>query len=154
MSTTADKRYDVLVVGGGPAGLAAATTAAGLGLDVGLVDERPTFGGQIYAFNVRRVVPTIKKLQSWEKKSPDDNARALLQMLRSNAKGLGTTGDVPKDTWVLTGFNEVNDFTLEQIRDHQHLDLALFRPAASYSHQWRTPVGSCVMRRRPSASWK
>jgi NADPH-dependent 2,4-dienoyl-CoA reductase/sulfur reductase-like enzyme len=48
MSTTIDKRYDVLVVGGGPAGLAAATTAAGLGLEVGLVDERPTLGGQIY----------------------------------------------------------------------------------------------------------
>ena len=48
MSTATDKRYDLLVVGGGPAGLAAATTAAGLGLDVGLVDERPTLGGQIY----------------------------------------------------------------------------------------------------------
>ena len=48
MSTATDKRYDLLVVGGGPAGLAAAATAAGLDLDVGLVDERPTFGGQIY----------------------------------------------------------------------------------------------------------
>ena len=48
MSIAIDKRYDLLVVGGGPAGLAAATTAARLGLDVGLVDERPTFGGQIY----------------------------------------------------------------------------------------------------------
>ena len=48
MSTATDKRYDLLVVGGGPAGLAAAATAAGLGLDVGLVDERPTLGGQIY----------------------------------------------------------------------------------------------------------
>ena len=48
MSTAVDTRYDVLVVGGGPAGLAAATTAARLGLHVGLVDERPTLGGQIY----------------------------------------------------------------------------------------------------------
>ena len=48
MSTATEKRYDLLVVGGGPAGLAAASTAAGLGLDVALVDERPTFGGQIY----------------------------------------------------------------------------------------------------------
>ena len=38
----------LLVVGGGPAGLAAAAEAADAGLSVGLVDERPTFGGQIY----------------------------------------------------------------------------------------------------------
>ena len=48
MSSTVDTRYDVLVVGGGPAGLAGATTAARLGLAVGLVDERQTLGGQIY----------------------------------------------------------------------------------------------------------
>jgi NADPH-dependent 2,4-dienoyl-CoA reductase/sulfur reductase-like enzyme len=42
------ERYDLLVVGGGPAGLAAVAEAAAAGLDVGLVDERPTLGGQIY----------------------------------------------------------------------------------------------------------
>ncbi len=39
---------DVLVVGAGPAGLAAATEAASLGLAVVLVDENPAPGGQIY----------------------------------------------------------------------------------------------------------
>ena len=37
-----------MVVGGGPAGLAAATEAATSGLAVALVDERPTLGGQIF----------------------------------------------------------------------------------------------------------
>jgi NADPH-dependent 2,4-dienoyl-CoA reductase/sulfur reductase-like enzyme len=40
--------YDLLIVGGGPAGLAAAVEAAGLGLRTALVDERPTLGGQIF----------------------------------------------------------------------------------------------------------
>lgn len=40
--------YDVVVVGGGPAGLAAAAAAATAGLEVALVDERPTLGGQIF----------------------------------------------------------------------------------------------------------
>ncbi len=39
---------DVLVVGGGPAGMAAATTAAGLGLSTRLLDEQRAPGGQIY----------------------------------------------------------------------------------------------------------
>src|SRR6478752_3404205 len=40
--------YDVLIVGGGPAGMAAASTAADAGLDTVLIDERPTLGGQVY----------------------------------------------------------------------------------------------------------
>jgi D-hydroxyproline dehydrogenase subunit alpha len=39
---------DVLVVGGGPAGMAAAARAAAAGLSVTLVDERVTLGGQIF----------------------------------------------------------------------------------------------------------
>ena len=41
-------RCDLLVIGAGPAGLAAATRAAGLGLATVLVDEQPAAGGQIY----------------------------------------------------------------------------------------------------------
>ena len=43
-----DERYDLLVVGGGPAGLAATAEASGRGLAVALVDERPALGGQIF----------------------------------------------------------------------------------------------------------
>ncbi len=39
---------DVLVIGGGPAGLAAAAVAAEAGLDVLLIDERAKLGGQFY----------------------------------------------------------------------------------------------------------
>lgn len=40
--------FDLLVIGGGPAGLAAAVQARALGLTVALVDEQPEPGGQIY----------------------------------------------------------------------------------------------------------
>lgn len=42
------ERYDLVVVGAGPAGLSAAARAAELGIDVLLVDENPAPGGQIY----------------------------------------------------------------------------------------------------------
>ena len=41
-------RFDVLVVGAGPAGLAAAMSAAERGARVGLVDDNPAPGGQIW----------------------------------------------------------------------------------------------------------
>ncbi len=40
--------FDLLVVGAGPAGMAAAVTAADCGLTVTLLDEQPAAGGQIY----------------------------------------------------------------------------------------------------------
>lgn len=39
---------DFLVIGAGPAGMAAAATAAGLGVSTLLIDEQPAPGGQIY----------------------------------------------------------------------------------------------------------
>jgi D-hydroxyproline dehydrogenase subunit alpha len=42
------EQYDVLVIGGGPAGLAAGAVVANVGLSVAVVDERVTLGGQIY----------------------------------------------------------------------------------------------------------
>ena len=43
-----DSHYPLAIVGGGPAGLAAAVTAAEYGIAVALFDEQPTLGGQIY----------------------------------------------------------------------------------------------------------
>lgn len=42
------EQYDLAVVGAGPAGLAAATLGAGIGLDTVLFDEQTAPGGQIY----------------------------------------------------------------------------------------------------------
>ena len=50
------KTFDLVIIGGGPAGIAAASTAAEHGLEVAIIDERPTLGGQIY----KRVGPGFK----------------------------------------------------------------------------------------------
>ena len=43
-----NESYDIVVVGAGPAGMSAASTAARLGCRVLVVDENPDLGGQIY----------------------------------------------------------------------------------------------------------
>ena len=47
-ATTSSAVYDVLIVGAGPAGLAAAYRAASAGLRVAVVDDNPDAGGQIW----------------------------------------------------------------------------------------------------------
>jgi thioredoxin reductase len=48
MSATPGCRHDVMVLGAGPAGMAAAAEAAGCGLSVALLDEQALPGGQVY----------------------------------------------------------------------------------------------------------
>jgi D-hydroxyproline dehydrogenase subunit alpha len=48
MDRACHSRFDVLVVGGGPAGMAAAVRAAECGVRVGMVDDNVTCGGQIW----------------------------------------------------------------------------------------------------------
>jgi thioredoxin reductase len=42
------QEQDLIVIGAGPAGISAATTASSHGLRVTLIDEGPIAGGQIY----------------------------------------------------------------------------------------------------------
>jgi len=48
MTRKAQKRFDVLVIGGGPAGMAAAATTAECGLRTAVVDDNLNLGGQIW----------------------------------------------------------------------------------------------------------
>ncbi|MFZ0690484.1 MAG: FAD/NAD(P)-binding oxidoreductase [Acidobacteriaceae bacterium] len=54
--------FDILVVGAGPAGIAAAVTAAEAGQHVGLVDDNPAPGGQIW----RRGAPLPVTGRRWQ----------------------------------------------------------------------------------------
>ncbi|MFM7008140.1 MAG: NAD(P)/FAD-dependent oxidoreductase [Betaproteobacteria bacterium] len=53
--------HDLIVIGAGPAGMAAATMGATLGLQTVLLDEQPQSGGQIYR-NVATVHPAVARL--------------------------------------------------------------------------------------------
>ncbi|MGA7522712.1 MAG: FAD/NAD(P)-binding oxidoreductase [Acidobacteriaceae bacterium] len=70
------EHFDILVVGAGPAGLAAAVTAAECGQRVGLVDDNPAAGGQIWRsgaalpraarmWMARLEASSVVRLQGW-----------------------------------------------------------------------------------------
>jgi D-hydroxyproline dehydrogenase subunit alpha len=70
------ERFDILVVGAGPAGIAAAITAAAAGQGVALLDDNPAAGGQIWrsggslpaqarAWLARLEASSVVRLQGW-----------------------------------------------------------------------------------------
>ena len=48
MDSSSHRNFDVAVIGAGPAGIAAAVTAAESGASVALLDDNPAPGGQIW----------------------------------------------------------------------------------------------------------
>ena len=48
MDSVKHLRFDVAVVGAGPAGIAAALAAADSGMKIGLIDDNPAAGGQLW----------------------------------------------------------------------------------------------------------
>lgn len=63
MSEVTRHRFDVLVIGGGPAGMAAAARAAESDASVGIIDDNSELGGQIWRRESHRV--TDKKYGHW-----------------------------------------------------------------------------------------
>lgn len=55
------RHYDVLVVGAGPAGLAATRAAAAHGARVGIVDAQPRAGGQVWRHDLAHGVPGMAR---------------------------------------------------------------------------------------------
>ncbi|CAH0161607.1 NAD(P)/FAD-dependent oxidoreductase [Roseomonas sp. CECT 9278] len=53
------RRHDVIVIGAGPAGLAAAASAANRGLDVLVLDEQPGPGGQVHRAALSSPLPWL-----------------------------------------------------------------------------------------------
>ena len=67
--------FDVSVVGGGPAGLAAAVTVAEAGMKVALVDDNPKLGGQIW--RAGRNLSPPKDAASWLERLAKSGVRVM-----------------------------------------------------------------------------
>jgi D-hydroxyproline dehydrogenase subunit alpha len=111
------ERFDILVVGAGPAGVAAAVRASEAGRSVALLDDNPVAGGQIWrsgghlpqqarAWLLRLDATRIKRLQGWRVvDSPQPN---VLRAERSSVAGReGNCADFGYKTLILaTGARE------------------------------------------------
>ena len=62
MPEKTSKQFDVLVVGGGPAGLAAAAAAGDHGVKVGILDDNPELGGQIWRGEASKWTTKLRKV--------------------------------------------------------------------------------------------
>jgi D-hydroxyproline dehydrogenase subunit alpha len=107
--------YDLLVVGGGPAGLASARTASDHGLSVVVIDERPTLGGQIYKQFGRGFVPGDPRKLGRDYRA----GRALIDSAQSRGVTLMTDTSAVAirdlDVEVVTGAEHATTITAQKI---------------------------------------
>ncbi|TPM17128.1 NAD(P)/FAD-dependent oxidoreductase [Mesorhizobium sp. B2-3-5] len=83
MTDTPRTDCELAIVGGGPAGLAAAALAAELGVETILFDEQPTPGGQIY----RNIEANSRKLDALSDILGADHAKGLALVERFRSSG-------------------------------------------------------------------
>ena len=75
MSKDSPDRFDVLVIGGGPAGIAAAVRAAECGVRVGIVDDNASLGGQIWRGSEKDAHAT--SAAEWRERMPSSGVTIL-----------------------------------------------------------------------------
>lgn len=78
MSRDLQQPFDVLVIGGGPAGMAAAACSAECGLNVGIVDDNPALGGQIWRED--REHTQVVEAEKWRRRVARSGVTALFGM--------------------------------------------------------------------------
>jgi len=75
VNNVAQLAFDVVVVGGGPAGLAAATSAAEHGKRVALLDDNPRPGGQIWRGSTN--APASRDAKYWIERTAQSNVQVI-----------------------------------------------------------------------------
>ncbi len=95
----------IVVVGAGPAGLAAAVTAAENGADVCLLDENPQPGGQIWRQGIKSAIP--KAAQQWFR-------RLQAQKIESHF-GMTVVGAEPGVVTALTAGDGTRKFSYDSL---------------------------------------
>jgi NADPH-dependent 2,4-dienoyl-CoA reductase/sulfur reductase-like enzyme len=96
MSDVIQKRFDVVVVGGGPAGIAAATEAARSGASVALLDDNPGLGGQIWRGESR--TSTSITATSWFEKVNRSNVNWIFPTRVFHVETGRLLAESPEDT--------------------------------------------------------
>ena len=139
------RHADVLVVGGGVAGLTAARAAAKLGADVVLVDEGPEPGGKLLIDARReRIAPLVNEVREAGVEIIDSRLRARL--LRRDGPGLAGRHAAP-DPRHASRVRHRHDRAAAGVRRQ--------RPPGRDAVRRRAPAGRAVrgLARAPARSW-
>ncbi len=135
------RSVECVIVGGGPAGLAAALTAARHGVRVLLVDENPELGGQYY----RQMPPTFRAPDPAKLGKESVEGRRLIDEIR----GLGVELRLDSVVWGIFGQRIVALATREQTERIAAQTLIL--AAGATIARCRSPAGRCRASSPPAA---